>query len=791
MSKVSLIVPVCNAEKYLKQCLDSLIHQTLYDIEIICVDDCSSDSSVNILKEYENLDNRINLILYDKNKSAAQARKDGVFAAKGEYVLFVDSDDFLELNACKELYYEMQKLKVDILHFGTKIENCLNISEGRISSNEKLLRPYTNKLRGKEVFTSCFLDNKYGFTLWNKIYTAKLCKKAFLYMPDGIFPKAQDLYAYFMLSFFADSYIGISDRIYYHYCFGRGITGHERINLQILERYCTQVLVADGIKEFLQQQNCFQIYEGIYNKYKKKLLNECITNWQMRLPKEKSFEGFDILIKHWGEYDIITALAEKKWYQREEVAKNIYASIKLKSTKTNIKTIATYYHHIENGGVQRVLSLIIPIWISMGYQVILFTDTHPSGNDYQLPDEVNRVVLQSYNTTNRDNFNIRANQWHQAIEQYQIDVVVYHAWLSPVLFWDMCYIKSQGIPFIVNTHSIFSATLLSFQYQFGQLPSIYSMCDAVVSLSSVDKLYWSHFASNSFYIPNPIDDNLKKEECSSLENHNILWIGRFSAEKRPMDAIRIMELVIKEVSDAKLYMVGSNPDPSVMIKYKKETEKRGLENNIIFCGFHRDVSKFYKLSSINILLSRYEGFPMTLLESKAYGVPTVMYEMPYIEMARDNKGIIFVPQSDIKNAAYQIIKLLNNDEDRKKIGYEARSSLQKYFNYDYYAAWKNVFSTVQCNLNLEKDPLVTTEKIMMNTLIDHYKSCWKQRENMLKSQQVSILEKEITSSWSFRIGRAITWLPRKIRGGFRCYKENGVKYTLLRIREKIVRRQII
>ena len=101
--RVSVIVPVYNVEKYLKQCLDSLINQTLEDIEIICVNDGSTDSSLNILEEYQNKDNRIKIISQE-NKGVSAARNLGLKNAKGEYLLFIYADDWVELNALEELF---------------------------------------------------------------------------------------------------------------------------------------------------------------------------------------------------------------------------------------------------------------------------------------------------------------------------------------------------------------------------------------------------------------------------------------------------------------------------------------------------------------------------------------------------------------------------------------------------------------------------------------------------------------------------------------------------------------
>lgn len=110
--KVSIVVPVCNVEQYLRECLDSCINQTLQDIEIICVNDGSSDGSLEILKEYAKSDNRVKVIDKD-NAGYGHAMNIGMDMAQGEYIGIVESDDFVELDMYEELYETAEKNKAD------------------------------------------------------------------------------------------------------------------------------------------------------------------------------------------------------------------------------------------------------------------------------------------------------------------------------------------------------------------------------------------------------------------------------------------------------------------------------------------------------------------------------------------------------------------------------------------------------------------------------------------------------------------------------------------------------
>ena len=116
MVKISIIIPVFNVEEYLRECLDSVVNQSFKDVEIICINDGSTDNSLNILNEYASKDDRFKIIS-QKNFGQGHARKVGLDEAIGDYVLFLDSDDFLELNTFELLYDNILSNNSDVVLF--------------------------------------------------------------------------------------------------------------------------------------------------------------------------------------------------------------------------------------------------------------------------------------------------------------------------------------------------------------------------------------------------------------------------------------------------------------------------------------------------------------------------------------------------------------------------------------------------------------------------------------------------------------------------------------------------
>ncbi|MDW2995059.1 MAG: glycosyltransferase family 2 protein [Alphaproteobacteria bacterium] len=138
MTNVSIVVPCYNVEKYVAKCLDSLCGQTLCDIEIICIDDKSTDNTLKILRKYAAQDKRIKLLCQPKNSGVAAARNRGIKYARGEYVGFVDPDDWVDIDFYEKLYACAKETNAEVVKGGYKIFNVLT-QQTRISdSNRKI-----------------------------------------------------------------------------------------------------------------------------------------------------------------------------------------------------------------------------------------------------------------------------------------------------------------------------------------------------------------------------------------------------------------------------------------------------------------------------------------------------------------------------------------------------------------------------------------------------------------------------------------------------------------------------
>lgn len=185
--KISIIIPVYNVEKYLRQCLDSVVNQTLRDIEIICVDDCSTDSSRQILQEYAAKDKRITVIT-QQNAGPAVSRNRGLEQTNAPYLMFIDSDDYIAPDMAQSLYDMMIEHNPDIVICDVECVAQDNAPE-KITARTTRMQSWFAKYvmpPGKHPIPAN-IRGKISSVVWNKLYKTEIIQKYGVRFPDDLF----------------------------------------------------------------------------------------------------------------------------------------------------------------------------------------------------------------------------------------------------------------------------------------------------------------------------------------------------------------------------------------------------------------------------------------------------------------------------------------------------------------------------------------------------------------------------------------------------------------------------
>ena len=175
---ISVIIPVYNASQYLDQCIRSIQAQTYKNLEIILIDDGSTDSSACICEKYQKTDGRI-LFLQQKNFGSVIARKTGLKKANGKYIGFVDADDYIEPDMYEKLYIKMKDSDMDFIQSG------MIIDDNKICNYQECIIDFSALDKATYISKNIFENLTMSFNLWSKLFKAELVKDAYMQLPDN------------------------------------------------------------------------------------------------------------------------------------------------------------------------------------------------------------------------------------------------------------------------------------------------------------------------------------------------------------------------------------------------------------------------------------------------------------------------------------------------------------------------------------------------------------------------------------------------------------------------------
>ena len=692
---VSIVVPVCNVAAYLPACLASLTGQTLREIEVICVDDASTDGSDGILRAWAAKDDRIRLAFHKENMTAAAGRKEGTLMSRGRYLLFVDPDDVLAEDACALLTAEMERDPVDILHFTADAVGENGVSRQRVDSVSRQLIPMDGALpdaEHPELLDACFVDGLFSYQLWNKCYRGDFARQAMAHCPDGYFPKAQDLLAFYVLLYFAQSYRGLETPPLYHYTLGRGITGGAKLSRKQIEAYAAQARIPAALDAFIAgsggEARCAASRDAVY----KRLLRDSVS--RLRQVDDADFDFmWNAFCGSWGPVETIGQLCALVPYKYDEWGRKMNLLRREDHPVEQVKTVGAFYHRLRNGGAQRVAAILCQVWRDMGLRVVLFTDEEPTEEDYPTPPDTIRVVLPVIGTNELSDTIPRFRALYDAVREYHIDLFINHAWASVRMLWEMLTVQAAGAAYFVHCHNVFGSPMVmnGMQRMLWAMPEIYRHADGVLALSRTDAAYWRHFNGRVMQVINPLTFTPSEIPLSPLDGHTVVWVGRMSGEKRPVQVVEIFRRVREAIPDARLIMVGDGT--AQMMQYVQDAVRRdGLEDAVELAGFQTDVSPYYARGDVFLCTSQYEGAPLTLLEAQCHGLPVVCYDMPYLSVFEHHLGSVVVPQEGKDAAAAEVIRILEDGELRRRLGAEGRQNVDAYFAIDLAEQWRQVFA---------------------------------------------------------------------------------------------------
>ncbi len=307
MKKLSIIIPVYNTSKYLERCIKSTIEQDFKEIEVIIINDCSTDNSLEIIHKYLKIDQRLILINKEKNEGLSAARNSGIEIATGEYILHIDSDDWVEKDYFKEMYEYAQKNCADIVisDYYIDFDNGQNFYTRDQDNIVEVV-----KEKGIE---NIFLLKSYP-CVWNKLIKTELYKKNKVQHPKGI-SLGEDLAVIPKLMYFSKKIIKLN-KAYYHYIQNPlSITSQNNINkfydlykvIKLNVEFFNKINIRLSIKEFAINYLSLRIFDNYRENFKNIKYKEIVSEYLKlfdNIEKDKIFSKkvklFSYMLKYFN-----------------------------------------------------------------------------------------------------------------------------------------------------------------------------------------------------------------------------------------------------------------------------------------------------------------------------------------------------------------------------------------------------------------------------------------------------------------------------------------------------------
>lgn len=768
--KVSVLIPVYNTEKYVDQCLNSAVNQTLKDIEIICVNDGSTDGSWKIVQEYAK-DERVKLISLPHNEGLARARYHGIKAAIGEHVMFLDSDDFLEKDACEVAYEEITKRGCEVFQFGANIECEGVVDPDAVSGISNFVRPYKKSLANKDVFEGCFVSRLYTWNLWNKIYKTELVKKVADFIPNNRCVVGEDMFIYSMISYFAKSYQGKDVKLY-NYRYGNGVSTKALSSMKEFTSSASQIVSLNNMEAFFKKQECFDgCRKKLVKDTKTELMHKTVWTFMHSVSEADAPKCFDIIMKLFDYDEIMKILVS---HNDLYVLGQRVAGSEFLKTQKEIKSIGFFYYRYGNGGVERVISCLIPKFLQQGYKVTLILEKETK-DDFPLCEGCNKVIIPKSVDITREEYLLHHEGLRKAIRENNLDLLLYQASNSPHMLFDVLAAKKENCYFVTTTHDWITSTLLYNHKQFAWKPQVLKCTDCVQTITRVEEKIYRDFGITSKYIPNPLTFERTTPPPMYDGAPNVLWVGRLDyTQKDPVAALWVIKEIRKFIPDARLTMLGKAENTAADKDFDSIINSMGLSQAVTRVGFTKTPEKYYKYASALLMTSSYEVYPMVAGEALSYGLPIVAYNMPYVEFFKNNGAVRMVPQRNEYLAAHALIEILSDDELRAKMRDQALEFITRVGETDISKLWEDFFADLQSGKIKEQQPDENVKDFLDTMAWHHYAS----KDPDTVHEQTSVIRNLFRYFKKFGVGATI-------RKTWKYIKNNGLRAAWKKGKDKL------
>ena len=452
------------------------------------------------------------------------------------------------------------------------------------------------------------------------------------------------------------------------------------------------------------------------------------------------------------------------------------------------------YRAFGGGGMPRGTGAILAAQHAMGHDLVVFTREPRGENDFEIDVPFRHVVIGDVGIRDCSTPE-RAEKLRAALAETKCDIVIHHEYYAKFAIDDLRLMEEMGVPALVQWHSCFSALNMIKAWEghvLEQIEGVVRHSRGVITLSCTDKAFFELMGVPAIHIPYSDPDMFDAVPVHG-DGHKLLWTGRIVPSKRPLHAVQILEKVLARFPDATLTILGDGSRRRDVEAYLAARPE--LAAHVSLPGFINDVVPYLRDADVFLVTTSFEGFMHSLVEAKMAALPTVGYQMDYLDTTRPGTGYCAVPQGDVDAAAAEVCRLFADPDERRRLGALARKDFEWFLHLDQKALYNEAFD-MALRPRVRQLPDSPSAADMMRILLGHVdmhflrrlddisglaeklrlrrEKLYRRREKIarlrkrLKAERKKARKqrkemKSLRKSGSYRIGRLLTWPVRKMK----------------------------
>ena len=617
MTKVSIIVPVYNVERYVDRCLNSLVKQTLKDIEIIIVNDGSTDNSKKEMEKYLEVNN---IKYFEKtNGGLSSARNFGMKYATGEYIAFLDSDDYVEKNMYEEMYNLAKQEDADMVEcdFVWEWEDT-----GEIKKDKR--RNYKNR---KEMI------RRPRVVAWNKLIKTEIIKQSGIKFPDGLI--YEDLEFYYKIIPYINR-ISYVNKYFVHY-----IQRNNSISNSQTTKNADIFVILDNIFKFYKEKGLCKKYKKELKYMKKRIL---FGSSMKRILKIKDRKLRRNLILQ----TIRFSRTEKNGEQY--TSKNDYT----KRSNQRCSRICFGITKLGIGGAERVLVDMANALEKQNYDITIFTLYGGGELEKELDQNIRLISIYKNEKKNKIipiyMFLFGKHIYNRFLKgKYDIEI----AFLEGPITRIFSYSKNQKIAWVHNDINEVYGKSIKAKLKKKIDKHFYKKYDEIVFVSKQNKKAFENLYGNiskrvvryNYIDKDRVIKMAQEEIAEKLEHPNFLTVSRLVKQKGIDRFIRVHKRLLDRGIIHKVYVIGDGEEKQNLQKLIK---KLGVEDSFVLLGKKDNPYPYIKCCDYVALLSYFEGYGMVLEEAKILNKPIIVTDTAAVEAIKEYSNSLIIQNDEDK-----------------------------------------------------------------------------------------------------------------------------------------------